>query len=97
MDVLEMRVPEYAGKACAVRVPNSYAVEKTEYIKDRKENVAKIDIEINELEKSLNMIKDKESYFYKSAVKRLEKCREIKRNCEYSIALAKAQMNINKR
>lgn len=97
MDVFEMRVPEYAGKACAVRIPNSYAVEKTEYIKDRKQEIKKIDAEIESLKTKISTIADKEGYFYKEVAKRLEKCHEIKQNCEYSIALAKAQMNINKR
>jgi len=97
MDVLEMRVPEYAGRARAERIPQTYAVEKSEYIKDRKEVIAEINSKISTLTKQLNRIQDKEGYFYKDVVTRLAKCYEIKRNCEASIVLAKEQMKVTKR
>ena len=97
MDVLDMRVPEYHGKPCASYIPKTYAVGKLEYIKDRKKEMEKIDVEINALKKTIAESINTESYSYKEAQKRLKKCYEIKQNCEASIVLAEKQIAIEKR
>lgn len=97
MDILQMRIPEYYGRACAERIPVSYAVKKSEHIESTRKNIEKIDAEINQLRKKLDEVTDTESFFYQNTLKRLKKCYEIKRNCEASIVLAREQMKINKR
>ncbi len=96
MDIFEGRVSEYAGRTCAERIPQTYAMGKSEYIKDRKDVIAEINHKISDLTKKLSMIQDKESSFYQDVVKRLKKCYEIKRNCEASIVLAKEQLKVAK-
>jgi hypothetical protein len=97
MDVFEMRVPDYFGKARAERIPQNYAMEKSEYIKDRKQVIAEINRKISDLSKQLDRIQDKEDWGYRDIETRLKKCYEIKQNCESSIVLIKEQMKINKR
>ena len=97
MDISPIRVPEYVGKACAKRIPHTCAVEKLEYIKDRKRTIEKMDVEINALKKIINETADTESRSYKDASKRLKKCYEIRKNCEDSIVLVKSQIEIEKK
>ena len=97
-EVAAVRVPEFAGcKTAGTRIPAGYAVQKADYIKDKKETIAKMDEEIAKLEKILQSSANKESYFYKSAVKRLAVCQRIKKDCEESIYLTKVQMKCESR
>lgn len=92
-EVAAVRVPEFVGcKTVGIRVPAGHAVQKADYIKDKKETIARMDKEIAKWEKIVQTNTNKESDFYKSAVKRLAVCQRIKKDCEESIFLTKAQM-----
>jgi len=91
-DVVAIRVPDYAGKVSGDYIPQSNTVAKTDYIESRKERIKAMAKEMAELEKTIKGIKDKKSYFYQAAMKKLQKCREIKQNCEFSIKLTETQM-----
>lgn len=94
IDVLEMRIPEYHDTARANCVPLGCAVEKTAYIKDRYNIIAKMDDEIESLKKTISTTSAEKNYIYQNAVKRLKKCQEIKQNCESSIRLIEKQLGI---
>ena len=91
-DVLGLIVPEYAGKVSRDYIPQSNAEAKTDYIESRKATIKAMEKEIAELEATIKEIKDKKSYSYQAAVKKLKKCREIKQNCEFSIKLTETQV-----
>ena len=78
-------------------VPMSCAVEKPKYIANRHDVIAEMDKTIKELEAEMAVIADVKSDAYKAKAKKLAKCREIKKNCEFSIKLATEQMEIEKR
>lgn len=78
-------------------IPVSYAVNKTDYIRSRKEIIRKMKSEIKEIKKFLGTISNKNSNIYKATKKRLERCYEILGNCEYSIKLTEKQLEIEQR
>jgi len=87
----ETRIRVNLGTTTEV-VPMSCATEKPKYIANRHDVIAEMNKEIKGLETKIAGIADKKSLEYTAAVKRLAKCREIKKNCEFSIKLATEQM-----
>ena len=96
MDVLGIRVPEYAGQACANNIPIGCAVEKLSYIKSRQDIIKNMEVEIEAQEKMMSQIVDKQGESYQNAMKRLKKLYEVKKNCEASIVLTEQQLEIER-
>lgn len=78
-------------------IPLGCATEKPKYVANRQGIIAEMNKEIKQLEKRMADFTDKKTPEYKAVVKRLAKCREIKKNCEFSVKLATEQMEIEKR
>ena len=93
MKVAEIIVPEYAGeRSFDRRLPASQATNKSDYIKLNRATIAKMDTEIARLE-DLVQKTTADNSMYQTYTKRLNRCRDIKQNCEASIRLATAQMS----
>ena len=94
-EIAKIRVPEYAGKGNSrTDVPAVYAVDKHAHIENNRKKIAEMDKRIAQLERLIAVSKSKDAPEYYANVKRLAKCRQIKEDCEYSIALMTMQIKL---
>ena len=70
-----------------------YSTPKDKFIESRRQIISKMKKEIAETEAGM-VAMDTASFEYKRFEKRIEKCREIIKNCEQAIYITKVQMNL---
>ncbi|MBR3148343.1 MAG: hypothetical protein IKF41_03310 [Alphaproteobacteria bacterium] len=98
MITIDIRITENMElRPCRQYIPNGFATEKSDYIKDKKNVIKQMNIEIKSLEKKIEDARKAGMPVSEQDIKRLKKCREIKQNCEFSITVITMQIEIEKR
>lgn len=70
-----------------------YATPKDKFIESRRKIISDMKKEVARLE-DIKCTLDVDTHAYSACVKRLEKCKEIIKNCEQAIFVTKTQMNL---